>query len=407
MRPLQPGSTVLVVNSGSSSLKYKVLTARAAAGEESGWLAAGLVERIAGSGSRLTHRRPESTPYVVDVLVADHTAAVAAMKSALDRHGPNPADIVAVGHRIVHGGDRFTEPTVVDDAVQTALEELTPLAPLHNPVNLGCLRAMRAELPDVTQVAAFDTAFHTTLPPHARTYAIPRELAERLGIRRWGFHGLSHSYVARRTAQALGVLPQEARLIICHIGNGVSVTAIAEGCSIDTSMGMTPLAGLVMGTRSGDIDPAVVSYLIRATGRSADEVEALLNHDSGLQGLCGESDVRSVRRRAESGDAAARLALGVYTYQLRKYIGAYLAVVPQPHAVVFTGGVGENDPQTRAAAVGPLRHLGLRLDPGANTAAAGPAEPVRIDDGLGIPLLVVPTDEELEIARQIWRLIGS
>jgi len=397
-----------VVNSGSSSLKYKVFAAAVAAGEESGWLAAGSVERIGDAASQLTHRRPGAAPSTTRAQVPDHAAAVAAMLAALTQHGPDASDIVAVGHRVVHGGDRFTEPTVVDVAVVAALEALTPLAPLHNPVNLDCLRAVREALPGVIHVAAFDTAFHATLPPQARTYAIPRDLAERHGIRRWGFHGISHSYVTRRAAHALEVLPADVRLVICHIGNGVSVTAVAAGRSVDTSMGMTPLEGLVMGTRSGDIDPAVIPYLVRETGQSADEVEALLNHDSGLQGLCGDSDVRSVRSRAEAGDAAARLALEVYSYRLRKYVGAYLAVVAKPHAVVFTGGVGENDPQTRAAVVGPLGHLGLRLDSDANTAVHGSEKPVRIDDGSGaIPLLVVPTDEELEIAHLTWRLISA
>jgi acetate kinase len=388
---------VLVVNSGSSSLKYDVFQAgpaRSAAGEPAR-LHSGIVERI---GIERTGD---------DASVPDHRRALEHARRDLDRQGVVLDDLAAVGHRVVHGGARYTAPTLVDDDVQEGIDALSPLAPLHNPPAVAGLRVLRAAYPDVPQVAVFDTAFHASLPQEAYTYAVPPSVAEQYGVRRWGFHGVSVQYVTRRAADHLQRAPGAVHLVVCHIGNGASVTAVTNGRSVDTSMGMTPLEGLVMGTRSGDIDASVVAHLERRAGMSTDEVDTLLTRGSGLLGLCGDSDVRTVRQRAGTGDEAARRALAVYAHRLRRYVGAFLAVVPGAHAVVFTAGVGENDADLRAEVVDPLAHLGLRLDADANRAAVRPVGPVRIDDGSGpCAVLVVPTDESLEICRQALDLVA-
>jgi acetate kinase len=396
---------VLVVNVGSSSLKYDVWAAREVAAPFRR-VVTGLVERIGESGGRHIQEAKGAESVVTEEDVADHRHAVALMLDAQRSELPN---LLAVGHRVVHGGARYQAPTVIDDVVEAGIDELSVLAPLHNPPGLVGIRALRAAYPHIPQVAVFDTAFHATLAPEARTYAIPPDLARQHGIRRWGFHGTSHQYVTRAAAEFLGVPVAEVGLVICHIGNGVSLTAVRGGCSIDTSQGMTPLEGLVMGTRSGDLDPAVVLHLQRQAGMSPEDVDSLLTAHSGLRGLCGDSDVRSVRARAQDGDAAAQLALDVYAHRLRKYVGAYLAQVPDLHAVVFTAGVGENDPMLRRSVIEPLAHLGLRLDDTANTSAVGPADPVRIDDGTGrAAVLVIPTDESAEICRStVAVLTGS
>ena len=304
-----------------------------------------------------------------------------------------------MGHRIVHGGSAYREPVIVDDDVERAIEGLIPLAPLHNPAGLQGIRELRRLLPEVPHVAVFDTAFHATMPPEAYAYAIPSDIAGELHVRKYGFHGSSYRYVTRRAAEALGVAVADVNLIVCHLGNGASMAAIRNGRSVDTSMGMTPLQGLVMGTRSGDIDPAVIMHLMRVGGMSLDEVDALLNKDSGLKGMAGTQDMREVRTRAQDGDATALLALAVYTHRIRFYVGGYLATVPAVQAVVFTAGIGENDAALRADVCDPLGHLGIRLDGICNDAYAGGV--AAIDDGTGpIRILVVPTDEEAEIARQ-------
>jgi acetate kinase len=375
-------SRVLVVNAGSSSLKHQLR-------EEGRVLARGTVERIGG----------EEVP--------DHAAALSAAVEEL-HSGPGLDGLVGVGHRVVHGGTRFTAPVLVDDGVERGIEELSSLAPLHNPPQLAGIRALRELLPGVPQVAVFDTAFHATIPPAASTYAIPVGLAERYGVRRYGFHGTSHQHVTARAAEHLGVPVERVRLVTCHIGNGVSVTAVRDGRSVDTSMGLTPLEGAVMGSRSGDLDPAVVAHLVREAGMTVQEVDELLNSRSGLQGLAGESDLRAVHRRVDEGDERARLALEVYAHRLVKYVGAYLAVVPGVQALVFTAGVGENDDRVRAAVCSRLEHLGVRLDAAANAAVHRPREPVAVDDGTGtVRVLVVPTDEEGEIARQVLEVVGA
>jgi acetate kinase len=382
---------VLVVNAGSSSLKYQLIG--------DGKTVKGAIEEIGSSSARLKHdERTDGRA------VADHEQALAWMLDAFDGELD---DLLAVGHRVVHGGTRFTAPTLITEEVEAAIEELSPLAPLHNPANLAGIRALRAQLPDVPQVAVFDTAFHATIPSVAATYALPVSFAQKYGVRRYGFHGTSCQYVTGRAASFLDVAVDSVNLVICHLGNGASATAVAGGQSVDTSMGLGPLEGLVMGTRSGDLDPAILFHLIRA-GIDPTEVENVLTKQSGLKGLAGASDMREVRKRASDGDLAAQLALDVYAYRIRKYIGAYLAVVPDVHAVVFTAGIGENDARLRAEVCDQLSHLGLFIDATRNANAVEPAEPVTIDNGSGpIRVLVVPTDEESEIATQAAQVVSA
>jgi len=365
--------SVFVLNTGSSSVKFRVVN------PESGAVSAeGIVERIGEEGS--------DTP--------DHRAAIEHILSGLDT-----GSFDAVGHRIVHGGERFVQATLIDDEVERGIEQLSALAPLHNPPGLLGIRAARAALPDLPQVAVFDTAFHAGMPEAARSYAIDAAVAAEHGIRRYGFHGTSYQFVSARAAEFLGRPLDQLRMIVLHLGNGASAAAIAGGRSIDTSMGMTPLEGLVMGTRSGDLDPAVLLYLQRTAGMTVDQVDELLNRRSGLLGLSGHSDMREVVAAAEGGDVTAQLAFEVYVHRLRHYLGAYLAILGGADAVVFTAGVGENSAAVRAAAVDGLSGLGLEVDAAAN--AAPSREPRRISPpGARVDVLVIPTDEELQIARE-------
>jgi acetate kinase len=392
-----------VLNCGSSSLKYRLL-------EPDGGrvLASGSVERIGDGPSRLVHRSapdsgaPDSgapQEYALDRDIPDHTAALDAVRTAFAGHGPAlESGLLAVGHRVVHGGDRFREPVIVDDEVLTAIDQLAGLAPLHNPACATGIRAARELLPGVPQVAVFDTAFHRDLPARAATYAVPAAWRERLGVRRYGFHGTSHAFVSRRVAQLLGRPLADVATIVLHLGNGASACAVDGGRSIDTSMGLTPLAGLVMGTRSGDVDPALPEYLHRAGGLALEDIHAQLNHDGGLQALAGVSDVREVTSRADQGDAGARLALDVYCYRIRCYVGAYYAALGRLDAVAFTAGAGENSALVRARSLAGLEQLGITVDDERNR--SGPGERVISPDGAAVTVLVVPTDEEQEIARQ-------
>jgi acetate kinase len=365
---------VFVVNSGSSSIKYQLVDVETGAA-----IVGGLIERIGEPGSK----------------AKDHTAG---MKIALDALGEGH-DIAAVGHRVVHGGTVFTEATVVTPGVQKQIEKLSPLAPLHNPANLIGIRAAIKAMPDVPQVAVFDTAFHKTLPPDAYTYAIDAKVAKKYGVRRYGFHGTSHKYVSERAAAFLGRDLADTKTIVLHLGNGASACAIDGGKSIDTSMGMTPLPGLVMGTRSGDIDPAILSYLHREAGMGFKELDALLNNGSGLVGLAGEGDMRDVQDAASKGDETAEAALAVYRHRIRHYIGAYLAQLGRLDALVFTAGVGENSVALRAQALDGLEGLGISVDATRN-AAESKSERYISPDGSPVAVLVIPTNEELEIARQ-------
>jgi acetate kinase len=360
---------VLVLNAGSSSLKFQMIDLHAPERRTRG-----LIERIGEAGSD----------------VPDHAAAARRVLAQLEG-SPD-----AVGHRIVHGGTRFVGPTVVDDEVERGIADLADLAPLHNPPGLAGIRAARRVLPDVPHVAVFDTAFHATLPDHAATYALDREVAAAHGIRRYGFHGTSYQSVARGAAELLGRPLAQLRLVVLHLGNGASACAIDGGVSIDTSMGLTPLEGLVMGTRSGDVDPGVLFHLARA-GFSVDDLDTLLNRRSGLLGLAGSNDLRDVAAAAERGEPHAVLAVEVLLHRLRKYLGAYVAELGGVDAVVFTAGIGENAGWLRARAVERLGFLGLHVDPERN---AGSGSRRISPEGAPVDVLVVPTDEELEIARQ-------
>lgn len=398
-------SLVLVLNSGSSSLKYRLLDPTS--GETS---AAGLAERIGDPSAPgiLTHTDEHGEKHRSELDLPSHEAALTAALEAFDRHGPalSGETLRAVGHRVVHGGDRFSAPALVDDDLLAAIEELVPLAPLHNPANLEGLGVARRLFPDVPHVAVFDTAFHQTMPEHAYTYAVPRAWRDEHGIRRYGFHGTSHRFVAERTARFLDRPVDEVNTIVLHLGNGASATAVAGGRSVETSMGMTPLEGLVMGTRSGDVDPALHAHLHRQLGWSLDEIDGHLNRDSGLRGLTGYGDFRELETRMAAGDPEAGLAFAVYCHRLRKYVGAYYAVLGRVDAIAFTGGVGENSAAVRAATLSGLTRLGIEVDPAANEAAGGDARRVSPDDG-EVAVLVVPTDEEWQIAKEAQELLDA
>ncbi|KRF17040.1 acetate kinase [Nocardioides sp. Soil797] len=386
---------VLVVNAGSSSLKYSLVDATS--GETPGH---GLVERIGESESTLVHGGPDGETRI-EGAVADHEAAFRMALETFRGHGPDLSsyDVVAVGHRVVHGGEHFSQPVVITDEVIDAVTELIPLAPLHNPANLSGIAGARALFPDLPQVAIFDTAFHQTLPPHAYTYAVPAAWVGEHGIRRYGFHGTSFSFVSRVAAELLDKPLEQVNLIVAHLGNGASISAILGGESVETSMGMTPLEGLVMGTRSGDVDPALHAHLHRELGWSLDEIDRLLNRESGLKGLAGENDFREVLRLRDEGDDAAALAFGVYCHRLRKYVGSYYAVLGEVDAIVFTGGVGENAAPVRAAALSGLSRLGITVDDARNEERLAEPHAISPTDS-PVAVLVVPTNEEWEIARQ-------
>ncbi|WNI18180.1 acetate kinase [Actinacidiphila sp. ITFR-21] len=383
---------VLVLNSGSSSVKYQLLDMA-----DQSRLASGVVERIGEKGDAGREGGDDG--------VADHAAALRRVAGELAGRGLglDSPELAAVGHRVVHGGTRFTGPTLITDEVVAGIEELVPLAPLHNPANITGIKVARELRPDLPQVAVFDTAFHATIPEAAARYAIDTATADRHGIRRYGFHGTSNAYVSRAAAALLGREPSEVNLIVLHLGNGASATAVRGGVSVDTSMGLTPLEGLVMGTRSGDVDPAVVFHLARVGGMGTDEIDTLLNKRSGLLGLGGVNDMREIGRRMAEGDERAQLAFDVYVHRLRRYVGAFTAVLGRVDAVVFTAGVGENSAAVRAAALAGLDGLGIVVDPVRN-AVRGSAGRLVSAESSRVAVAVVPTDEELEIARDTYAL---
>ncbi|ROP43149.1 acetate/propionate family kinase [Pseudokineococcus lusitanus] len=407
---------VLVVNSGSSSVKYELVEVT---GVEDGvptgrTLAVGLVERIGTEGAaHLRHRRPGTDGAAAstaesDLDAPDHAAALAAVVEAFAAHGPDlgEAGLVAVGHRVVHGGERFSAPALVDDDLEQAVEELAALAPLHNPANLEGIRVARRAVPDVPHVAVFDTAFHATVPPAAHTYALDRALARRHGVRRYGFHGTSVASVVPRAAAVLGRPVEDLAVVVLHLGNGASATAVLGGRSVETSMGLTPLEGLVMGTRPGDVDPGALLHLLRAGGLSVDELDTLLNRRSGLLGLAGASDLREVERRAGEGDDDAALALDVLAHRVRHYLGAYAFAMGRLDAVVLTAGVGENSAGVRARALDGLAGFGVVVDEERNAERSD--RPRRISpDWSPVAVLVVPTAEELQIAHEALGVVGG
>ena len=407
---------VLVLNAGSSTLKFQVVVTdeHTIASNEDRALVRGQIERI-GAESVITIRAPDGTTRTLTASLRDLRAAVewvvAHVTSAESHTGfSSRADLHAVGHRVVHGGEQFRESVRVDDAVHRAIESMIEFAPLHNPHNLRGIDAARAALGEgIPQVAVFDTAFHQTLPEHSYLYAIPYPLYRRHKIRRYGFHGTSHRSIAWRWRRLTGLARENVRIVTLHLGNGCSACAIADGNSVDTSMGFTPLEGLVMGTRCGDIDAALLDYIAAKEGLTLNQVESLLNQQSGLLGLSGlTNDMRDLLAEAhEHDDRRARLAIEIFCYRVRKYIGAYLAALGGADAVVFAGGIGENAPEIRARICDGLSWAGLTVDPAANAALTDGKEGRFSTDASSLQAWVVPTDEELLIARDTFRVVSG
>jgi acetate kinase len=386
---------VLVVNSGSSSIKFQLFDME----DRERRLVKASAERI-GLDEALVRIDVEGEGEDCrEMALPDHRAAFHAVCDLLydDRHW----EIDGVGHRVVHGGEDFSESVLIDDDVLATLRRLSDLAPLHNPPNLMGIEVCREMLPETPMVAVFDTAAHQTMPPKAHLYGLPTDLHRRHGIRKYGFHGTSHLYVAGEAARRLGRPLEDLRIITCHLGNGCSITAFREGRSVDTSMGFTPLEGLVMGTRCGDLDPAVVLYLVRDLGMSPEEVDNLLNTESGLKGLCGRRDMRDILEQSRQGDESARTALEVFVYRIQKYIGAYTAALGGVDAIVFTAGIGENSSDIRERVLRPFGYLGLAVDADANRQG----RTIFSSEGSAVCALVIPTDEELVIARDTHALI--
>jgi acetate kinase len=390
---------ILVLNAGSSSLKFQLFDARSA--QEMSVIAKGVVDRI-GTPAVSVH-------VVVGELRSPDASAIRSMQDAaqtiFEQFTDPPVD--AIGYRVVHGGDRFLEPARIDEAVVKDIEELTELAPLHNAVALDCIRAGQHLKPHTTAVAVFDTSFHRTMPEVARRYAIPLALADQHHLHRFGFHGISHRFVSRQLLKLIGrSTATGSRLITCHLGNGASACAIRDGKSIDTSMGLTPLEGLVMGTRSGDVDPGLVLHLVRVLKMSADQIDDLLNHRSGMLGLSGRSgDVRDLENVAAAGDSHAEMALECFAYRCRKYIGAYAAALGGIDGIAFAGGIGEHSPEIRGRIIRGLEFLGVKLDPHRNLSAKGQSS--ASIGGADVALWVIPTDEERQIAEEVFLLCSK
>jgi acetate kinase len=392
---------ILVINSGSSSIKFQLLDM---ATETT--LASGLVERIGEPTGQIKCTLKAEVPERVvskTEYIADHTKGMHLAIEVLTGSGggviADRDDIAAIGHRVVHGGEDFQSSIRIDDTVLAAIEKNIPLAPLHNPANLAGIRVARELFPKTVQVAVFDTAFHQTIPPHAYHYAIPQRLYLEKRIRRYGFHGTSHKYVAGECARAMGRAITDLNLITIHLGNGSSITAVEKGNSVDTSLGLTPLEGLVMGTRCGDIDPAIHAFLARNCGMDIEQIDRLLNNESGLKGLCGYNDMRDIHAAIENGDESAKLALAVQTYRTKKYIGGFMAVLGRVDGIVFTAGIGENDKVVRAMTLAGLECFGIRLDQEANEGRMN--KPTLISHRESrTQVWVIPTNEELAIARE-------
>lgn len=400
---------VLVLNCGSSSLKYQLLDMKSEDDYE--LKAKGLVERIGMDMSVLTHRKTGADKFVIEKPIADHKVAISCVfKELLDEgHGviSSVQEIEAVGHRVAHGGEYFTESAFVDKEAERNIEACCDLAPLHNPANLLGIRAMSELLPDVPQVAVFDTSFHSSMPDYAYLYAIPYEYYEKYGVRRYGFHGTSHKFVAEKACKILGKDIDKMKIITCHLGNGSSITAIQNGKSIDTSMGFTPLEGLIMGTRSGNIDPGAVSFIEEKEGISPSEMNKILNKKSGFLGLSGiSSDCRDLTDAADAGSERAKLTLKKLAYDILKYIGAYSAVMDGVDLVVFTGGIGENNRSMRRMVCEHLDFLGVEFDYEANDSVSG-EDVILTKPGAKTVVMALTTNEELVIARDTLRIVGE
>jgi len=400
---------ILVLNCGSSSLKYQLIDM-----DSHAVLCSGLAERIGDPKGQITHKTYPGTDKAQSLSLEehfpDHTAALGHCAKLITEGQAAvaaPAAIGAIGQRVVHGGEAFRQPTIINADVIATITKYCSLAPLHNPAGLMGIAAATALFPGVPQVAVFDTAFHGTIPDHAYLFPIPYSLYEELGVRRYGFHGTSHSYIAKKTAETLRKPLTETRCITIHLGNGCSMAAVQNGRSIDTSMGLTPLMGLMMGTRCGDVDPSLHSFLAANKNLSLTEVDALLNKQSGLKGVCGRSDMRDVHAAIAAGDAKAALALRMFCYRVKHYIGAYLAALGGCDAIVFTAGIGENDPAIRQMSCDTLGPLGIILDNDRNINAARGAIVKISSDNSPIAVYVIPTNEELEIALQAYSLVGK
>ncbi|MGO4878130.1 acetate/propionate family kinase [Pedobacter psychrotolerans] len=397
---------ILVINSGSSSLKYQLFKMPVPSP-----ISSGLVERIGIEGSYIKHSVfKEAEKFITEktAYIADHGEGLKQVLALLSEGElaviATPDDINAVGHRVVHGGENFSGPTLITTEVKEQIKKLFSLAPLHNPVNLRCIEVAEETFKKASQVAIFDTAFHQSIPQQAFRYAIPERYYKEEGIRVYGFHGTSHKYVSEQAIKWLD--KKTSKLISIHLGNGCSITAIRNGQSIDTSMGFGPLSGLMMGTRSGDIDPSVVFHLIEHAGYSLNQLSTLFNKESGLLGVGGSSDMRDIRKLAASGDEQAVLALELYAYRIKKFIGAYAAILNGIDAIIFTAGVGENDRDMREAVCQELAYLGIEMDNEANGKYNGGIQDVSINDSK-VKILVIPTNEEYEIASQCYRLLQT
>ena len=394
---------ILVINCGSSSLKYQLIDM-----ENEDVLTKGLVERIGIEGSILTQKTPGKEKYVIEQPMEDHRAAIELVLKALidEKNGviKSMEEISAVGHRVVHGGEKYAQSVLIDEEVMSSLEECVKLAPLHNPPNIIGIKACKELMPDTPMTAVFDTAFHQTMPEEAYIYALPYEYYNQYGIRKYGFHGTSHKYVSQKAAEVMGRDIHGLKIITCHLGNGSSVTAVKDGISVDTTMGFTPLEGLAMGTRSGNLDPAIVSFLVKELNISADEVLNILNKKSGVLGISGvSSDFRDIQVAAEEGNKRAKLALDLFCYRVKQYIGAYTASMGGVDCLVFTAGVGENSIEMREEICKGLDFLGIELDTDKNKTRGAIAE--ISSDNSKVKIYVIPTDEELMIAKDTIELI--
>lgn len=390
---------VLVLNSGSSSIKFQIVDPTSSATDTP--LASGLVEQIGEPEAAINVRIGDGEKLREEFEIPNHTVGLQRVMEILDEQGVGPTtiDLIAVGHRVVHGGKLFSEPQLIVDQIEQMIEDLIPLAPLHNPANLDGIRVARKMLPDLPHVAVFDTAFFNHMPPAAALYAINNDVASQYDIRRYGFHGTSHEFVSQQVPGLLGRDPEHTRQITLHLGNGASAAAIANGRAIDTSMGMTPLAGLAMGTRSGDIDPGIIFHLSRQAGMSIDEIDTLLNKRSGVKGLAGTNDFRTLREKIEKLDQDAWLAYNIYIHQLRRFIGAYMIALGRVDAITFTAGVGENDTEVRQDSLFNLELYGIHFDKERNLVRSSEPRMISTDDS-PVKVFVVPTNEELAIAQK-------
>lgn len=396
---------ILVLNAGSSSIKYQLF-----AMDTQRVLASGLIEKIAETDSvakiKYTGDDGVEQSIVKEEPIANHEDALAIMSQLLMQTKliASLDELDGIGHRVVQGGSLFSKPTLVDESVIDGIETLIPLAPLHNPGNLAGIKVSLHQSPSVPQVAVFDTAFHATLPEYAYLYALPYRLYQEANVRRYGFHGTSHHYIVKEAAKFLHKPLHALNAITLHLGNGASMCAVKNGQSVDTTMGLTPLEGLIMGTRSGDVDPAILFYLARTQGYSIDALDALLNKESGLKGICGNNDMRSVGKMAEEGDERAQLALEMFSYRIKKYIGSYSAVLGRVDCLIFTGGIGENDSEARRRSCEGLSNLGIEIDLAVNNQRCSCITQISTDKS-PVKVLVIPTNEELEIALQTKEVI--